>query len=56
MLDMSIIAIKPSMGKGVMSRNLPKEGINIDAVAKTNEPNTASMSHLFLKIPTLSAG
>ena len=56
MLDIRIIKTNSAIPKGDMSKNLPKDGINIEVAITVKELNTAKIKNLFLKIPTLNAG
>ena len=56
MLDINTIKVNSKILNGDMSKNLPKDGINIEAAITVKELNTAKIKNLFLKIPTLNAG
>ena len=56
MLEINTIKVNSAMLKGDMSKNLPKDGINIEVAITAKELKTAKTKNLFLKIPTLKAG
>ena len=56
MLDIVTIKMNSPMLNGLISKNLPNEGMNIDVAMIVNELKTANSKYLFLKIPTFSAG
>ena len=56
MLDMAAIKKNCPMVKGAISKTLPTEGINIEAVITANELMNAKIRNLFLKGPTFHIG